>query len=890
MHQVIYTSCRRGIEGASDGQQIYSYDSGFREVPRDQIKGIFSYQLPSLPPGQVMTEELAPTMPRSFTWRRFGDKNCALTLATYLGRDYMGSAGRFGNYLCHSVVGDAAEFDLYPCELYGNGLLRSSMEFDEVNSTETPPFLDEPVLEPGDEITPDSVLEFLEEDDRMERFRQMLHAVLHFTTEKRRLIICDEPENIIFWIAALQYAFPLANAKKITFSSYDFDPELSGSQICGVISSGTRYDARNYIASRRHYVFDFLQDQYSEVEEDSRETPLLDALETWFSLDYDDVKSFHEFLQENTTYDEADLGYADAFLFYKLCSQGLSELESGEFEFIRDFSLHYADDGGRRMLMEKLLENTSDIRDLPQEDAVGVYAFIAANMRGLGSELTEKVGDLLLERILFTLTNPDVAEDDFDRLYQSVVSDARNQGISVVREFFRPETVLLLQNALEGKRLPAWKYDKFANIFREHVRFDGVSREDMEQGHLEGDLYALVLKTAYDVEDKKGEEFIDAVLKSYQDDAHRMLDVVFTLDGALRDDEAKIEQRTGYLWGQVLGTAAAGGKESQDLVYQTLASERRYQEMTELLCLCAANCADFEAKHQMFLNYWKQRVEMDAALAGDSAGEVLAAYVKQYQMAQLPNDKKIVYAFEMLSRAAKVQANDGQGMLHSQAMGELLESILAEVSYKEAEERYRYLITDVNSKRRSYYEPIQGKALLMEMGLNLSGCKGDGGFRNELKTLHDKGEVVGDLFSRFSAKEAKKYCEWAMRNISTYAHMEADDFKMFWDLLGLQDKTSHGEASMEVLKYITQELLQETKKPENDQVLDSFVAFVHFLFDNCNPGEFTTVSKVVSGLGKQKIAALDEKVKGQMKDAYLTKWNNLVQEANNTGLIGRIFK
>ena len=95
---------------------------------------------------------------------------------------------------------------------------------------------------------------------------------------------------------------------------------------------------------------------------------------------------------------------------------------------------------------------------------------------------------------------------------------------------------------------------------------------------------------------------------------------------------------------------------------------------------------------------------------------------------------------------------------------------------------------------------------------------------------------------------------------------------------------------MEVLKYITQELLQETKKPENDQVLDSFVAFVHFLFDNCNPGEFTTVSKVVSGLGKQKIAALDEMVKGQMKDAYLTKWNNLVQEANNTGLIGRIFK
>lgn len=32
-HQIIYTSCRRGIEGASDGFQVFSYDEGLPGIP-----------------------------------------------------------------------------------------------------------------------------------------------------------------------------------------------------------------------------------------------------------------------------------------------------------------------------------------------------------------------------------------------------------------------------------------------------------------------------------------------------------------------------------------------------------------------------------------------------------------------------------------------------------------------------------------------------------------------------------------------------------------------------------------------------------------------------------------------------------------------------------------
>ena len=53
LHQIIYTSCMRGINGVNDGQQIFSYDLGFKDANNDDIKSLFSYQPPALPPGVI---------------------------------------------------------------------------------------------------------------------------------------------------------------------------------------------------------------------------------------------------------------------------------------------------------------------------------------------------------------------------------------------------------------------------------------------------------------------------------------------------------------------------------------------------------------------------------------------------------------------------------------------------------------------------------------------------------------------------------------------------------------------------------------------------------------------------------------------------------------------
>ena len=48
VHQIIYTSCMRGINGINDGQQIFSYDSQFKDYNSDEIKNLFSNQKPEL--------------------------------------------------------------------------------------------------------------------------------------------------------------------------------------------------------------------------------------------------------------------------------------------------------------------------------------------------------------------------------------------------------------------------------------------------------------------------------------------------------------------------------------------------------------------------------------------------------------------------------------------------------------------------------------------------------------------------------------------------------------------------------------------------------------------------------------------------------------------------
>ena len=131
-HQIIYTSCRRGIQGAGDGLQVFSYDEGLPGAGLDVGTG-FHRLLPF-------------DVPRTAGATAFGYapvEGCGAVWAcnTKLPHDYMGPGGRAGNVLRHAVVLPADQLDFHPIELACAAFWRRSMAFDEVNAEEPPAFL-----------------------------------------------------------------------------------------------------------------------------------------------------------------------------------------------------------------------------------------------------------------------------------------------------------------------------------------------------------------------------------------------------------------------------------------------------------------------------------------------------------------------------------------------------------------------------------------------------------------------------------------------------------------------------------------------------------------------------------------------------------------------------
>lgn len=314
-HQLIYTSCRRGINGVNDGQQVFSFDAGF---PTDQIPAmapLMTYRGPDLPPGVPMSEALVPTYPKSFTYSPLG-RYADLALNTYLGKDYMGPTGRFGNFLSHHVV--LEELPSHPAEFIGSSAFRTFMDYAEVNSAEPPLHLPAPEVVPGGQVSRDSVRLFLEVDDRWPTFTRMAACMLAGPATHKGVVLHDRPESVVQWIGALGYLLPLGCASQVSFSTYEYNPSRSSWRIAGAIAEGTLYEQ----ATSSAYVFDLVAGTAPELDlpED-----FADFLEVGLLISSDSLIAFHQFVEVNfPQYRAADTALYGAYALF--------QLDLGEFQ------------------------------------------------------------------------------------------------------------------------------------------------------------------------------------------------------------------------------------------------------------------------------------------------------------------------------------------------------------------------------------------------------------------------------------------------------------------------------------------------------------------------------------------------------------------------------
>lgn len=862
VHQIIYTSCMRGINSVNDGQQVYSFDAAFTGANSDEIKSMFTYQPPSLEAGVVMSDEIALTMPKSFAYRRLENGSCAIALNTYLGRDYMGSSGRFGNHLSHVVVFDPDDTVNYPAEFYGGDLLRSKMKFEEVNNPDKPAYLPTPVLERGFAVDIDAVTDFLDADNRLEIYKMMLHAMLAFERERKRVVICDEPENIILWIAALGYALPLRNALHVNFSTYDFDPSLSSSQICGVVPGGTRF---NSDSSRLHFVFDMMTGNTPKFEVD---TEFSDFIDTAMSFSYESLQDFHAFICRGYHYDKADEKVYAAYILYSLLSDGIGAVRLDRLEQALRFAEEYAVPDETQRLIGQLLSEEEALLHGEKSIFLRVIEYILGHISELDGDASLRLKALVVDRILCEFLNDNVVEDEFAAFYEKVNAASVQRGFSVATELMKPDSRGKLF-AVMKRNIAAWKITFLVTVISDYVKDQGLPVSQLLIDAPLGQTYYGIVKAVYTQSRQNGFFVVAKILDAFSSDCTYLVNMGLNLEGMLLDLPAG-SQEADAMWkyfGQVMLSAQAA---CFDVAYAILGSYQRYGQVYMLYTLALSKASGPEQCKEIYEKHYRALAAKEPAYASQYYDKVLDAYYR------------CLGKFD--ASAAYGLKSDLFDLLASQKIDvpfadELVRDLTNPMPLGHPGKADTRLILDIFKYTYNFCgQPIKGKALLLLIGISLEGIKGK-------QHLYDKMEQLERLaygnkadLTRETERSVQAYFDWLLPNVCGICDRTAD-IEAVYDLFEMP-------AAVEAV-FFAQCAKIYLKQSKGGKEYSLFCEFLGAVFHKATVQSHNEVGKALCKLNKQRFEDLDDAVRDYFRNdsRALRSWDDIRNTAESTNPI-----
>ena len=867
-HQIIYTSCMRGIDGVNDGQQVFSYDKDFSDSKSDSVKSLFTYQIPALEPGQIMTEELAKEMPSSFLYRYIDNGKCAITLNTYLGRDYMGSAGRFGNHLSHSIVCDFADLDIYPCEVYGSSCLRDHMEYEEVNNPNPPDYLPVPELEKGFFADVESITDFLGEDDNLEYLIKMVIAMIAFNSEKKRVVICDEPQRIIKWIAAMHYVLPLEIAKHINFTTYEFDPELSPAQICGVVNSGTRYNCQAYIQSGRHYVFDFINNRFSDIE--PSDEPFIDFVDTSMSFSYDSLTDFFRFVTDKTNYRELDEQYYNCYLLYSLFSDGISDISKEQFRRLSEFADGHLIEEERKRLLQILTDSYDVINGFDNDYALLILGYILKYKPLLSEEQMNIVKGIAVSRITFSLSDQEISEDEFSRLYDSVDKIARSQKISIPAELMNDTNRESVLGTISGKTVAGWKIYTIIRIISDYVKDTRMSSEELYPDHDMGKLYQGIFNAVYIADRSQGEKLITKILENFRDNATYLSNMALNIEGYLCD-LSDAESSTEYLWKKYGELSASFDNLKCDEASKVFAECERYDLIYKIYQARLSGAHEFESDRQII------RYALDSAFVrypefcDQYASDILNIYYSKYNAAfnKLSEEDALKFAKEIVRDSIRYKSEGTY-------MESIIEALSRFIPLGKLEKNDMDLINEIVEYQTNVRNKnIEGRLLLFVIGISFEKMINKKDIPNVTSEIM---RLSGNTPARLNGdvKTIDKYFDWILPNVLKYT-LEAADYKAVYELFNMSD-----EAKNEFMLICCKDSYKKSKTDTKD--VEDFSEFLLFVFESGNRDDIELVGQFLCKLSKQKLAELDESMREIFKRdrSAAHNWDRIKSIAEST--------
>lgn len=258
VEQAIFASTKVSIKSTYSGGAYYSYSLGMEELLGDigsKMNGYITTISFDSPINSL--EDYVREMPTKLAYALFdiGDEKIfsisRIRPARDFGTDRAESVrGREGSKISHIIAGNAESIETYPV-LYLDANIFTNMPYTEndLSSNIQPTYMSSyQGIKAGKGLAREEVINRLKgvsgyKDILKELFCYLLHQE-DDAGRVRPLVLCCEPELMVYWIAAISYLIPIKYAKKLTFSTYEFNPRGKNSdfRIIGVYPDGTSYD------------------------------------------------------------------------------------------------------------------------------------------------------------------------------------------------------------------------------------------------------------------------------------------------------------------------------------------------------------------------------------------------------------------------------------------------------------------------------------------------------------------------------------------------------------------------------------------------------------------------------------------------------------------------
>jgi len=338
--QLFCTSSKKGLS-PSKTFHTYSMSDGLSESERSEIERYGVYIPPYNLPSQPSAEEIETLFPIAFTFFQLSSGRYGVCQSRHIGANY---SEHYGHYFCHALILDQGYWPFYPIQLWGSTIFREGLTDKEAYfEHETPPAL--PTLELSDLqqhinhfISFDKVAEFIKQEKHGTALEKMLTTIINYEQSQRRLILCDHYGNILYWMAALQMAFPIKLAHTLTLTTYTFDPEGNNLLISYTQPQGTRFAFSEMQRNYSFYLFDFIENNKSQIE---GRYDINQFIKVSYFFSKENLLAFHRFL-ELLDYHHINSEIETAYHLFRISCSRIEGIDNHSIIAALDFANSYA--------------------------------------------------------------------------------------------------------------------------------------------------------------------------------------------------------------------------------------------------------------------------------------------------------------------------------------------------------------------------------------------------------------------------------------------------------------------------------------------------------------------------------------------------------------------